>query len=133
MTMALPLTTTMHLLADSTTADPLLGKFSWVLLAAIVVTFLAVGLRDVGRLSWMRISAISSVSFAESIRRRVLWITPLAILGAIVVGQMQNALDPQDERTQTMADLNRRIAADERVESVLLGLSDGVTLARKRA
>ena len=41
-------------------------------------------------------------------------------------------LDPQDERAQTMAALNERIAADERVESVLLGLSDGVTLARKR-
>lgn len=42
-------------------------------------------------------------------------------------------LDPQDERSETMATLNERIAADERVESVLLGLSDGVTLARRRA
>ena len=41
-------------------------------------------------------------------------------------------LDPQDERAQTMAALNERIAADERVESVLLGLNDGVTLARRR-
>jgi hypothetical protein len=31
-----------------------------------------------------------------------------------------------------MAELNERIAADERVDSVLLGLSDGVTLARRR-
>jgi caffeoyl-CoA O-methyltransferase len=45
----------------------------------------------------------------------------------------QRVLDPQDERSQTMAALNERIAADDRVESVLLGLSDGVTLARKRA
>ena len=30
-----------------------------------------------------------------------------------------------------MAELNERIAADERVDSVLLGLSDGVTLARR--
>ena len=41
-------------------------------------------------------------------------------------------LDPQDERGEVMDELNERIAADERVESVLLGLSDGVTLARRR-
>jgi caffeoyl-CoA O-methyltransferase len=40
--------------------------------------------------------------------------------------------DPQDDRSRTMADLNERIAADERVDSVLLGLADGVTLVRKR-
>ena len=44
----------------------------------------------------------------------------------------QRVLAPEDERAQTMAALNERIAADDRVESVLLGLSDGVTLARKR-
>src|SRR4051812_30805708 len=44
----------------------------------------------------------------------------------------QRVLDPQDDRARTMAELNERIAADERVESVLLGLSDGVTLARRR-
>ena len=36
-------------------------------------------------------------------------------------------LDPQDERSTVMAELNERIAADDRVDSVLLGLSDGVT------
>jgi caffeoyl-CoA O-methyltransferase len=41
-------------------------------------------------------------------------------------------LDPQDERSRAMAALNRRIAADERVDSVLLGLSDGTTLVRVR-
>ncbi len=40
-------------------------------------------------------------------------------------------LDPKDERSQVMADLNERIAADDRVDAVLLGLSDGVTLARR--
>ena len=39
-------------------------------------------------------------------------------------------LDPQDERSTVMAELNERIAADDRVDAVLLGLSDGVTLAR---
>ena len=42
-------------------------------------------------------------------------------------------LDPQDERSTVMAELNERIAADDRVDAVLLGLSDGVTLARRRA
>ena len=54
----------------------------------------------------------------------------LLILDNTLLGN--RVLDPQDERAQTMAALNERIAADERVESVLLGLSDGVTLARKR-
>lgn len=54
----------------------------------------------------------------------------LLVLDNTLLGR--RVLDPQDERSRTMAALNERIAADERVESVLLGLSDGVTLARKR-
>jgi caffeoyl-CoA O-methyltransferase len=42
-----------------------------------------------------------------------------------------NVADPKDERHRIMNDLNERIAADERVESVLLGLNDGMTLARR--
>jgi caffeoyl-CoA O-methyltransferase len=41
-------------------------------------------------------------------------------------------LEPQDDRAQAVAELNERIDADERVDSVLLGLCDGVTLARRR-
>jgi caffeoyl-CoA O-methyltransferase len=41
-------------------------------------------------------------------------------------------LNPQEERGRTMDLLNRRIAEDERVDSVLLGLADGMTLARVR-
>jgi ABC-type transport system involved in multi-copper enzyme maturation permease subunit len=88
----------------SQTADPakgVLGIVGWVLLGLIVLAFLIFGLRDLGRLSWTRISAISSVSFDESIRRRVLWVTPLAILGAVVVSELQNAVDPQDSIRQT--------------------------------
>lgn len=54
----------------------------------------------------------------------------LLVLDNTLLGN--RVLDPQDERAKTMAALNERVAADERVESVLLGLSDGVTLARKR-
>src|SRR4051794_32266975 len=42
-----------------------------------------------------------------------------------------NVADPKEERHRIMNALNERIAADERVESVLLGLNDGMTLARK--
>ena len=43
-------------------------------------------------------------------------------------------LDPPegDEGTATMAKLNDRIAADDRVDVAMLGIADGVTLARKR-
>jgi caffeoyl-CoA O-methyltransferase len=42
-------------------------------------------------------------------------------------------LDPSvDEGTAVVAELNDRIAADERVEAAMLGIADGVTLARKR-
>ena len=41
-------------------------------------------------------------------------------------------MEPGNERGEVMNALNERIAADDRVESVLLGLNDGVTLARRR-
>jgi caffeoyl-CoA O-methyltransferase len=42
-------------------------------------------------------------------------------------------LDPPDESTKITADLNARIAGDARVDSVLLGLRDGLTLVTPRA
>jgi caffeoyl-CoA O-methyltransferase len=59
----------------------------------------------------------------------------LAPHGLIVLDNMLRGgqvLDPQDEGSKVLAALNETVAADERVESVLLGLSDGVTIARKR-
>jgi caffeoyl-CoA O-methyltransferase len=41
-------------------------------------------------------------------------------------------LDAENERGRMMTALNERVANDERVESVLLGLNDGMTLARRR-
>ena len=40
--------------------------------------------------------------------------------------------DPQDERTRTVDALNGRIAADERVDSVMTLVSDGLTFVRRR-
>jgi hypothetical protein len=73
----------------------------WWLFALSVVAGLAVGFGDFLRLSLKRIWAISGVCFDESIRRRVLWITPLAIVGVIVVSQLQRPLDEQDAIRQT--------------------------------
>jgi caffeoyl-CoA O-methyltransferase len=42
-------------------------------------------------------------------------------------------LDPGDDRGRGMAELNARIAADPRVDSVLLGLSDGLTIILPKA
>lgn len=68
----------------------------------VVIGLLVIGLGDLTRLSVKRIWAISSVSFAESLRRRVLWITPLAILGVIIVAQLQRPVDEQDAIRQTI-------------------------------
>lgn len=40
--------------------------------------------------------------------------------------------DPDDEGVTAMARLNDAIPADERVDSVMLGMADGLTLVRKR-
>ncbi|HEY8665524.1 MAG TPA: ABC transporter permease, partial [Tepidisphaeraceae bacterium] len=67
----------------------------------VVIGLFVIGIQDLVRFSWRRAWAISSVSFAESLRRRVLWITPLAILGVILVSQLQKPLDEQDAIRQT--------------------------------
>jgi caffeoyl-CoA O-methyltransferase len=41
-------------------------------------------------------------------------------------------LEQRDEPSTVVAELNDRIAADERVDVAMLGIADGVTLARKR-
>jgi caffeoyl-CoA O-methyltransferase len=41
-------------------------------------------------------------------------------------------VDPQSERERVVADLNDRITADERVDSVMIFVADGVTLVRRR-
>jgi caffeoyl-CoA O-methyltransferase len=39
---------------------------------------------------------------------------------------------PSDDRTRTMNELNDRVTADERVDSVMILVADGLTLVRKR-
>ena len=55
--------------------------------------------------------------------------------GLIVIDNMFLAgrvLDPQDEAAHAVAELNRTLTADERIENVLLPIRDGVQLVRKR-
>lgn len=55
--------------------------------------------------------------------------------GLIVMDNMflsGRVLDPQDETARIVADLNRAITDDDRVENVLLTVRDGVQLIRKK-
>jgi hypothetical protein len=85
--------------ADISDALPRMG---WIIVGIIVaVGLLGLGAGDLMRFSVKRIWAISGVCFRESIRRRVLWIIPLAVAGLIVVSQLQRAVDEQDALRQT--------------------------------
>jgi hypothetical protein len=78
-------------------------NWGWMLGVLIVVLGLfTIGLSDTLRFSFKRVWAISGVCFDESIRKRVLWITPLAIIGVLGVTQFQRALDEQDAVRQSV-------------------------------
>ena len=81
--------------------DYFVHNAGYVVGAAVVIGALLYGVRDIARLSVARVGAIGSVSFAESIRRRVLWVTPVAIVGILAVAQFLDPVDPQDALRQT--------------------------------
>ena len=54
----------------------------------------------------------------------------IAIDNVLWSGQVIRA-DDQSENTRAIRALNDHVAGDRRVQSVMLGLSDGVTLVRK--
>ena len=85
-----------HIPLAALNADWLMDYAGQLIAGVIVALAILFGLADFSRFSWKRIWAISSVCFSESIRRRVLWITPLAIIGVMVVSQLQRPLDEQD-------------------------------------
>jgi len=74
----------------------------WIGGFIIVFGLFIYGLRDLLIFSPSRVWAISSVCFAESIRKRVLWITPLAILGVILISQFQRPIDEADAVRQML-------------------------------
>lgn len=69
--------------------------------AAIVVLAAAYGWRDVGRFAFRRVRAIAHICYIEAIRRRILWIVPLAIVGVVAVTQLTRPVDEQDAIRQT--------------------------------
>lgn len=82
---------------------PIANYLQWWIAGIVVVLGLFVfGWRDLTRLRLGRVWAISSVSFAESIRRKVLWVTPLGILGVIAVALLQHPVDQQEAIRQTI-------------------------------
>ncbi|HLL90493.1 MAG TPA: hypothetical protein VK324_14430, partial [Tepidisphaeraceae bacterium] len=82
---------------------PALTNHTGLIVAGVIVLLglVVYGFRDLIRFSFTRVWAISGVCFDESIRRRVLWITPLAIVGIILVSQLTRPIDEQDAIRQT--------------------------------
>jgi hypothetical protein len=72
-----------------------------IVAAVIVLAIAAFGFQDVGRFSFRRVRAIAGVSFREAIRRRVLYVTPLAMVGVIAISQLTLPFDEQDAIRQT--------------------------------
>ena len=66
----------------------------------VVLGLFVYGWPDLIRTHWRRVWAISGVCQTESLRRGVLWVTPLAIVGVVVVSQFQHAANPQDSVRQ---------------------------------
>jgi caffeoyl-CoA O-methyltransferase len=53
----------------------------------------------------------------------------LLIDNVLLRGQVTN---PRDERDRVIAELNERVTADERVDSVMVFVADGLTFVRRR-
>jgi ABC-type transport system involved in multi-copper enzyme maturation permease subunit len=82
-----------------------LGPLWAVYIAAgliVVLGLFVYGLADLKRFSLTRAWAIGKVCTRDAIRRRVLWITPVAFLGVVVVSQLQRPVDAQDTIRQTI-------------------------------
>jgi hypothetical protein len=94
------MTVSLELLLAQQAADPssnwLLSNLALVIGIAVVAAGVILGLPDLLRLNPKRVWAISSVGFRESIRRRVLWVTPLAMVGIVAVTQLAHPVDEQD-------------------------------------
>ncbi len=92
-----------NLLAQSEGYDPSNGYFVRYIVAIVALLVAVVfGLwKDLPRFSITRTWAVSNVSFTEAIRKRVLWVTPLAIVAVIVVSQFQKPVDELDAIRQT--------------------------------
>ncbi|MBC7785425.1 MAG: hypothetical protein H7144_16450 [Burkholderiales bacterium] len=91
-----------NLLSQAEASEPAV-QYPWIIPAAIVLLGVFVyGFRDVLRFSFGRVWAIGGVCFRDAIRRKVLWITPLAMVGVVIVSQLQKPIDGPDAIRQTI-------------------------------
>jgi len=74
----------------------------WVAGVIVIGGLLAFGWEEVRRLRMRRVWAVSSVAFTEAVRRKVLLVTPLAILGILATCLLQHTTDPQEAIRQTI-------------------------------
>jgi ABC-type transport system involved in multi-copper enzyme maturation permease subunit len=87
----------MRFTASLNFTDLFSNHIPWIVATLIILVGLfIIGFRDLLHFRLRRVRAIARVCFDESVRRRILWITPLAILGVIVVSQLQKPTDEQD-------------------------------------
>ena len=68
----------------------------------VIVGLMIYGFRDLLRFAPRRVWAIGGVVFRESIRRRILWLTPLAMFGVVILTGLQRPDDPSDAIRQTI-------------------------------
>jgi ABC-type transport system involved in multi-copper enzyme maturation permease subunit len=93
------MTTLFSILADTSFFDRY-GSLA-VSGAIVVVGLFILGLKDVLRFSIARVWAVSNVNYTEALRKRVLWVAPLAMIGVIAVAQFQRPIDELDAIRQT--------------------------------
>ena len=76
-------------------SDPAVQTALLVGLAVVVLGLVVYGFRDLKRFSLTRAWAVGGVAFREGVRRRVLWVTPLAMLAVLALVYLA---DPTGER-----------------------------------
>lgn len=83
--------------------QPQLGSYVLaVSVVGFVVAWIAYASSDLTRVSLGRIWAVGGVCFRDAIRRKVLWVTPLAMLGVVLVSLLQHPVDQPDAIRQTI-------------------------------
>ena len=74
----------------------------WIVSTAIIVLGVFIyGWDDLKRIALSRVWAIAGICQTEALRKKILWVTPLAIIGVIVISQFQGQMAPDDAIRQT--------------------------------
>jgi hypothetical protein len=67
-----------------------------------VLGLLVYGMFDVLRFSLARVMAVGKVLFKDALRKKILWVAPVVMLGVLVVVQLQRPVDELDAIRQTV-------------------------------